>query len=89
MCYSSPRVITFYNCTVTLQILVDCSGNDNDEKNPETAFSNKRTALLKIIEESPVRKTIVFCNKVLVPLPCISVYHHSSIPNITSSKNKK
>jgi ATP-dependent RNA helicase DDX18/HAS1 len=50
-----------------LQILVDCSGNDNDEKNPETAFSNKKTSLLKIIEESPVRKTIVFCNKV-VPL---------------------
>ncbi|XP_044983386.1 DEAD-box ATP-dependent RNA helicase 50-like [Hordeum vulgare subsp. vulgare] len=46
------------------EILVDCSGNDNDEKNPETAFSNKRTALLKIIEESPVRKTIVFCNKI-------------------------
>ena len=58
---------------VQLQILVDCSGDDNDEKNPETAFSNKKTSLLKIIEESPVRKTIVFCNKV-VPLPCISVY---------------
>ncbi|XBH88482.1 hypothetical protein VPH35_075758 [Triticum aestivum] len=37
---------------------------NNDEKNPETAFSNKRTALLKIIEESPVRKTIIFCNKI-------------------------
>lgn len=47
-----------------LQILVDCSGDDNEEKNPETAFSNKKTTLLKIIEESPVRKTIVFCNKV-------------------------
>ncbi|KAM0926381.1 hypothetical protein ACQ4PT_003480 [Festuca glaucescens] len=46
------------------EILVDCSGNDNDEKNPETAFSNKKTSLLKIIEESPVRKTIVFCNKI-------------------------
>uniref|UniRef100_A0ACD5TSP8 Uncharacterized protein n=1 Tax=Avena sativa TaxID=4498 RepID=A0ACD5TSP8_AVESA len=46
------------------EILVDCSGDDNGEKNPETAFSNKKTALLKIIEESPVRKTIVFCNKI-------------------------
>lgn len=46
------------------EILVDCSGDDNEEKNPETAFSNKKTALLKIIEESPVRKTIVFCNKI-------------------------
>jgi hypothetical protein len=66
-----------------LQILVDCSGNDNDEKNPETAFSNKKTALLKIIEESPVRKTIVFCNKV-VPFPCISVYHEYQT-NLTKS----
>lgn len=46
------------------EILVDCSGDDNDEKNPETAFSNKKLALVKIIEESPVRKTIVFCNKI-------------------------
>lgn len=55
---------------VQLQILVDCSGDDNEEKNPETAFSNKKSALVKIIEESPVRKTIIFCNKV-VPLPNI------------------
>ncbi|KAF0932836.1 hypothetical protein E2562_012163 [Oryza meyeriana var. granulata] len=46
------------------EILVDCSGDDNEEKNPETAFSNKRSALVKIIEESPVRKTIIFCNKI-------------------------
>ncbi|TVU48674.1 hypothetical protein EJB05_08319 [Eragrostis curvula] len=46
------------------EILVDCSGDDNEEKNPETAFSNKKTALVKIIEESPVRKTIIFCNKI-------------------------
>ena len=59
---------------VQLQILVDCSGDDNDEKNPETAFSNKKTTLVKVIKESPVRKTNVFCNKI-VPLPCICVYH--------------
>ncbi|KAG8095653.1 hypothetical protein GUJ93_ZPchr0013g34619 [Zizania palustris] len=46
------------------EILVDCSGDENEEKNPETAFSNKKSALVKIIEESPVRKTIVFCNKI-------------------------
>ncbi|XP_062209565.1 DEAD-box ATP-dependent RNA helicase 50 [Phragmites australis] len=46
------------------EILVDCSGDDNEEKNPETAFSNKKSALVKIIEESPVRKTIIFCNKI-------------------------
>ncbi|CAL4920335.1 unnamed protein product [Urochloa decumbens] len=46
------------------EILVDCSGDDNEEKNPETAFSNKKSALVKIIEEAPVRKTIIFCNKI-------------------------
>uniref|UniRef100_A0A0D9VNG2 DEAD-box ATP-dependent RNA helicase 50 n=1 Tax=Leersia perrieri TaxID=77586 RepID=A0A0D9VNG2_9ORYZ len=46
------------------EILVDCSGDDNEEKNPETAFSNKKSSLIKIIEESPVRKTIIFCNKI-------------------------
>ena len=55
-----------YICIVLaqLQILVDCSGDDNEEKNPETAFSNKKSALVKIVEESPVCKTIIFCNKV-------------------------
>lgn len=56
------RVVT--SVLAELQILVDCSGDDNEEKNPETAFSNKKSALVKIIEESPVRKTIIFCNKV-------------------------
>lgn len=46
------------------EILVDCSGDDSEEKNPETAFSNKKRALVKIVEESPVRKTIIFCNKI-------------------------
>ncbi|KAG2555364.1 DEAD-box ATP-dependent RNA helicase 50-like [Panicum virgatum] len=46
------------------EILVDCSGDDNEEKNPETAFLNKKSALVKIVEESPVRKTIIFCNKI-------------------------
>ncbi|KAL6847594.1 hypothetical protein ACP4OV_022620 [Aristida adscensionis] len=46
------------------EILVDCSGDDNGEKNPETAFTNKKSALVKIVEESPVRKTIIFCNKI-------------------------
>jgi len=46
------------------EILVDCSGDDNEEKNPETAFLNKKSALVKIVEESPVCKTIIFCNKI-------------------------
>ncbi|XP_022773587.1 DEAD-box ATP-dependent RNA helicase 50-like isoform X2 [Durio zibethinus] len=45
------------------EVLVDCSG-EGTLKSPDTAFLNKRTALLKLMEESPVSKTIVFCNKI-------------------------
>jgi ATP-dependent RNA helicase DDX18/HAS1 len=57
---------------------VDCSGDDNEEKNPETAFSNKKSALLKIIEESPVRKTIIFCNKVVPSLISLCTDHRQT-----------
>ncbi|KAJ8430407.1 hypothetical protein Cgig2_015899 [Carnegiea gigantea] len=46
------------------EILVDCSGEEGSEKTPETAFLNKKSALLKLAEESRVSKTIVFCNKI-------------------------
>ncbi|XP_010246809.1 PREDICTED: DEAD-box ATP-dependent RNA helicase 50 isoform X3 [Nelumbo nucifera] len=46
------------------EVLVDCSGDDGTEKTPETAFLNKKSALLQLAEESPVPKTIVFCNKI-------------------------
>ncbi|KAF5191421.1 Dead-box atp-dependent rna helicase [Thalictrum thalictroides] len=46
------------------EVLVDCSGHDDMEKTPETAFVNKKTALLQLAEESPVPKTIIFCNKI-------------------------
>jgi ATP-dependent RNA helicase DDX18/HAS1 len=46
------------------EVLVDCSGNEGSEKTPETAFLNKKSALLRLAEESPVHKTIVFCNKI-------------------------
>ncbi|KAK3017214.1 hypothetical protein RJ639_007132 [Escallonia herrerae] len=45
------------------EILVDCSGDGGAEKTPDTAFSNKKSALLQLVERSPVTKTIVFCNK--------------------------
>jgi len=51
-----------------VQILVDCSGEDGQEKTPDTAFFNKKTALLQLVEESPVPRTIVFCNKVFYVL---------------------
>ncbi|KAI7745024.1 hypothetical protein M8C21_030693 [Ambrosia artemisiifolia] len=46
------------------EILVDCSGEDGMEKTQDTAFLNKKSALLKLVEEGPVTKTIIFCNKI-------------------------
>jgi len=57
-----PRVHRVSNALE--EFLVDCSGDDNAEKTPETAFQNKKTALLQIMEENPVSKTIIFCNKI-------------------------
>ncbi|XWS13433.1 hypothetical protein CRYUN_Cryun36dG0037100 [Craigia yunnanensis] len=45
------------------EVLVDCSG-EGTLNNPDTAFLNKKTALLKLVKEIPVCKTIVFCNKI-------------------------
>ncbi|KAL3354108.1 hypothetical protein AABB24_018655 [Solanum stoloniferum] len=46
------------------EVLVDCSGDETAEKSPDTAFLNKKNALLQLMERSPVPKTIVFCNKI-------------------------
>ncbi|CAN0890869.1 DEAD-box ATP-dependent RNA helicase 50 [Linum grandiflorum] len=46
------------------EVLVDCSGDIGAEKTPETAFDNKKSALLQLAEQSPVSKTIIFCNKI-------------------------
>ncbi|EPS70034.1 hypothetical protein M569_04728, partial [Genlisea aurea] len=46
------------------EILVDCSGGEETEKSPDAAFLNKKNALLELARESPVMKTIVFCNKI-------------------------
>ncbi|CAA7017121.1 unnamed protein product [Microthlaspi erraticum] len=57
-----PRVHRVSNALE--EVLVDCSGDDNAEKSPETAFLNKKNALVQILEENPVAKTIIFCNKI-------------------------
>lgn len=46
------------------EVLVDCSGKEESEKTPETAFANKKSALLRLAEQSPVSRTIVFCNRI-------------------------
>lgn len=45
------------------EVLVDCSG-DGAEKTAATAFTNKKSALLRLVEENPVPRTIIFCNKI-------------------------
>eukprot|EP00252_Welwitschia_mirabilis_P011482 TRINITY_DN25740_c0_g1_i1.p1 TRINITY_DN25740_c0_g1~~TRINITY_DN25740_c0_g1_i1.p1 ORF type:complete len:604 (+),score=98.03 TRINITY_DN25740_c0_g1_i1:156-1967(+) len=50
-------------CSGLEEILVDCSG-EQENKNPDTAFLNKKTALLELVEKHPVQKTIIFCNKI-------------------------
>lgn len=46
------------------EVLVDCSGEEGTEKTPDTAFLNKKSALLKLVDEGPVTKMIIFCNKI-------------------------
>ncbi|XP_043724166.1 DEAD-box ATP-dependent RNA helicase 50 isoform X2 [Telopea speciosissima] len=46
------------------EVIVDCSGGDGMDKSPDTAFLNKKSALLQLVEQSPVSKTIIFCNKI-------------------------
>ncbi|KAL4572535.1 hypothetical protein LXL04_019314 [Taraxacum kok-saghyz] len=46
------------------EILVDCSGEEGIEKNPDTAFVNKKSALLQLVNDGPPTKTIIFCNKI-------------------------
>ncbi|KAI5402251.1 DEAD-box ATP-dependent RNA helicase 50 [Lathyrus oleraceus] len=46
------------------EIIVDCSGEGVQEKTLDTAFLNKKAALLKLAEGNRVPRTIVFCNKI-------------------------
>lgn len=60
---------------IHVQVLVDCSGDDGSERSPEMAFSNKKSALLQLVEGSPVAKSIIFCNKVRWNLSFWMAYH--------------
>jgi len=46
------------------EILIDCSGPANQEKSPETAFENKRLALIKALESTDCERTLIFCNTI-------------------------
>ena len=46
------------------EILIDCSGPSGQTKNAETAFENKRLALLRSLEQTESDRTLVFCNTI-------------------------
>lgn len=46
------------------EVLIDCSGASTQEKSPETAFENKRLALLRSLEQIATERTVVFCNTI-------------------------
>ena len=46
------------------EILIDCSGPPGQTKNAETAFENKRLALLRSLEQTESDRTLVFCNTI-------------------------
>ncbi|PHT62273.1 hypothetical protein T459_33884 [Capsicum annuum] len=46
------------------EVLVDYSGDETTKKSPDTAFLNKKNALLQLVEDNPVPKIIIFCNKI-------------------------
>ncbi|XP_068331645.1 DEAD-box ATP-dependent RNA helicase 50-like [Pyrus communis] len=42
----------------------NAGGDDGSERSPKKAFSNKKSALLQLVEGSLVPKSIIFCNKI-------------------------
>ncbi len=46
------------------EVLVDCSGPPDEERNEETAFVRKRDMLVQNLLKHPVSRTLVFCNSI-------------------------
>lgn len=47
------------------ETLIDCSGPSGQEKSPETAFENKRLALMRALEQNAdAERTLIFCNSI-------------------------
>jgi ATP-dependent RNA helicase DDX18/HAS1 len=46
------------------EVLIDCSGPIDQERSFETSFENKRKALMKVIDESNAKRTLIFCNTI-------------------------
>jgi ATP-dependent RNA helicase DDX18/HAS1 len=46
------------------QVLVDCSGPEDEPKTPETGLKHKRDALIAALEQRKTARTLVFCNTI-------------------------
>lgn len=46
------------------EVLIDCSGPPSQVKSAETAFENKRLALLRSLEQTESDRTLIFCNTI-------------------------
>ena len=47
------------------ETLIDCSGPSGQDRNPETAFENKRLALMRALEQhADAERTLIFCNSI-------------------------
>jgi ATP-dependent RNA helicase DDX18/HAS1 len=46
------------------EVLVDCSGPDDEERNEETAFIRKRDMLIQNLLRRPASRALVFCNSI-------------------------
>lgn len=46
------------------EVLVDCSGPEEEERREETAFVRKRDMMVQNLLKRPVDRTLVFCNSI-------------------------
>ncbi|KAK2632141.1 hypothetical protein EUGRSUZ_L01946 [Eucalyptus grandis] len=65
--FGTALLVDIYNKIVEIpphcEFLIDCSGEEDSEKTPDTAFLNKKSTFIQFAEETPVTKAIVFCNE--------------------------
>ncbi len=47
-----------------LQVLVDCSGPQNEPKNENTGLKHKNEALISALELRRIPRTLIFCNTI-------------------------
>lgn len=46
------------------EVVIDCSGRPEQERNADAVFENKREALIKVLDQNTAERTIIFCNSI-------------------------